>query len=385
MESLLTRYRHITILLLVLFAQLILLAYQVRTNEDVPLIRVWSVTAVTPFARLIESARSNSVRLFEDYVLLAGVRKENRRLEAELGRLKMENRYLATELSAAQRAGALLAFRQRTPSRTIPARTIGTGAGTSSKVVFVDRGSTDGVLRGMAVVTPEGIVGRVDAVYPTSAQVLLVNDASFAAGVVSQKGRFQGTLKGTGYSHCLVDYLQNEQQVEVGEMFFTSGDDRLFPRGFPVGPAVLVREGTTFKEVRVSPSGLRKGLEEVLIVLEGVHVAVPEAAAENADSNLLPPPPADEPSAISTGTGTEAIRTGTDADRLRDQYRKIGEAQGHVFGEGAPGSRPPDFNLKPQERRDAVPPRQPGAPLKESATPPSSAQRQSRAEPPSNP
>ncbi len=362
MESLLNRYRHITILLLVLFAQLILLAYQVKTNEDVRLIRVWSVTAVTPLARLIESVRSAAVRFVEDYVLLIGVRQENLRLEAELGRLKMENRFLASELAAADRAQALLAFQRRTPSRTIPARVIGTGAGSSSRVVFLDRGSVDRVRRGMAVITPDGIVGRIEAVYPTAAQVLLVTDPSFAAGVVSQKGRVEGTLKGTGRTDCMVDYLQNEQRIEAGEMFYTSGDDRLFPRGLPVGPVISVQEGRTFKDVRLSPSGLRKGLEEVLIVLEGVHVRVPEVVASSSEVDLLPPPPEDQPSVPAEEQAPEVPPLGTDADRLREQYRKIGEAQGHVFGEGAPGTRPPDFNLKPKERPAVQSPPPPASP-----------------------
>jgi len=397
MESLLTRYRHITILLLVLFAQLILLAYQVKTNEDMRLIRVWSVTAVTPLARLIESARSTAVRLVENYILLVGVRQENRSLEAELGRLKMENRFLTTELSTADRAQALLAFQRGTPSRTTLARVIGTGAGSNSKVVFVDRGSADRVRRGMAVVTPDGIVGRIEAIYPTAALVLLVTDPSFAAGVVSQKGRVEGTLKGRGRTDCLVDYLQNEQRVEVGEMFYTSGDDRLFPRGFPVGPVVSVQQGRTFKEVRVSPAGLRKGLEEVLIVLEGVHVSVPEVAASAGDVNLLPPPPADQASVSAAEPASEVPVLGTDADRLREQYRKIGEAQGHVFGEGAPGTRPPDFNLKLQERPPVQSPRQPAAspgvsaehpsagPPSGAASAPSAGQKRARTEPSPNP
>jgi len=286
-----------------------------------------------------------------------------------------------------------MAFQRRTPSRTALARVVGTGAGSNSKVVFVDRGSADGVRQGMAVVTPDGIVGRIEAVYPTAAQVLLVTDPSFAAGVVSQKGRVEGTLKGMGRGDCLVDYLQNEQHVEVGEVFYTSGDDRMFPRGFPVGPVVLVQQGGTFKEVRVSPAGLRKSLEEVLIVLEGVHVPVPEVAAAAGDLSLLPPPPTDQPSVAEAEPASEVPVLGTEADRLREQYRKIGEAQGHVFGEGAPGTRPPDFNLKPQERPPVQSPQQPAAPTMRptagpasGATPaPPSGQGRARTEPSPNP
>ena len=78
----------------------------------------------------------------------------------------------------------------------------------------------------------------------------------------------------------IVDYVQNEQKVEPGEWFYTSGDDRIFPKGLPVGEATVVRAGKSYKEIFVTPSGLQNGLEEVLIVIEGVHAPIPEAPAD---------------------------------------------------------------------------------------------------------
>jgi rod shape-determining protein MreC len=120
---------------------------------------------------------------------------------------------------------------------------IATAAGASNTAVFVDRGSTSGVQKGMAVVTPDGIVGKVLAAYPTASQVLLVTDPSFAAGVVSQKNHVRGILKGMGHGNCRVDYVQNEEKVETGEWFYTSGDDRIFPKGMPAGQVTAVRPG----------------------------------------------------------------------------------------------------------------------------------------------
>ena len=125
----------------------------------------------------------------------------------------------------------------------IAARVIGTATGASTSAVFVDRGSTSGVEKGMAVVTPDGIVGKVLAAYPTASQVLLVTDPGFAAGVVSQKNHVHGILKGLGHGNCRVDYVQNEEKVETGEWFYTSGDDRIFPKGMPVGKVTVARAG----------------------------------------------------------------------------------------------------------------------------------------------
>lgn len=348
MDFLLHRFRNLTALVLLIGAQLVLLAYQVRNNQDVRLIRVWAVTAVTPLARVLEAVRAGTIGVVQDYFVLTGVRRENRRLSEELGRLKMENQFLKSELATADRAQALAAFGSRTPSKTIAARVIGSGTGTNAKVVFVDRGTANGVAKGMAVVTPDGIVGKVQASYPTASQVLLITDASFAAGVVSQKNRVTGTLKGQGHGTCIVDYVQNEEKLDVGEMFYTSGDDRVFPKGLPVGTAKVVRGGKTFKEIFITPDGFRNGVEEVLIVIEGVHQPIPDAQVASSQVHLLQPPPA-EPGSGQTVPGTLV----TDADRLKERYRRIGEAQKHVFGEGLPGSRPPNFNLDPSGAMEA--------------------------------
>lgn len=338
----LTRYRNLSVLVLMIFGQLLLLAYQVKSNQDVRLIRVWAVTAVTPLARLVEGVRSTTGRWLENYLFLRNVVEENRRLRAELGRLKLENQYLKSELATAERARALSVFQARNPSRTIAARVIGAGVGATSRVVFVDRGSTSGVMRGMAVITPDGIVGKVVAVFPTASQVQLITDPTFAAGVISQRHRVRGTLKGQGHGACRVDYVQAEEKLEVGEWFYTSGDDRVFPRGLPAGVVTAVRNGNPFKEVFVAPSGLQGGLEEVLIVLEGVHQPLPEEPRQAAQMYLLPAPTDTNSPPASSLRGPL-----TDADRLRERYQAIGAAQGHKFGEGAPGSKPPNFNLEP--------------------------------------
>ena len=346
MESLLNRYRNITVLLLVIFAQLVLIAVQVKNDQDVRMIRVWAVTAVTPLASALEGLRSGTVGVVQNYVLLKDADDENRRMKAELGRLKLENRFLKEQLATADRAKALSMFQAHTQSKTMAARVIATGAGvgTSSKVVFVDTGSTAGVMKGMGVVTPDGIVGKVIAAYPTASMVLLATDPDFAAGVVSQTHNVRGILKGQGYAECKVDYVANEEKVDVGEFFFTSGDDRVFPKGFPVGPVRVVRTGPEFKEILVDPVGLAHGTEEVLILLEGVAQAIPELPSANTPIYLAPATPGE--------TGTKQVTpgqpaaAGTDADKMLERYKEIGAAQGHKFGEGTPGSKPPDFNYR---------------------------------------
>ncbi len=347
MESFLNRYRSITVLLLVVFAQLVLLAVQVKNDQDVRMIRLWTVTAVTPVARAIEAVRGGAAGLARNYILLRNADAENRRLRAGLDRLKVENIFLKNELNTAERAKALQVLQSHVPSKTLAATVFMAGAGSNSKVVFVDRGSVSGVERGMAVVTPDGIVGKVTEAYPVASQVLLVTDPGFAAGVVSQKNQARGTLKGQGTPLCKLDYVPYGQKIEPGEWLYTSGDDRIFPRGFPAGVVKSVRDVQPYQEIFVEPGGLQRGsFEDVLILMGGVHMAIPDSPPGSQPVYIGPAAP---PAAGPAGAGPDAQPPApvagplTPADELKSAYKAAGDAQGHTFGAGQVGSKPPDF------------------------------------------
>jgi rod shape-determining protein MreC len=351
MESFLNRYRNITVLLLVIFAQLVLLAVQVKNDQDVRIIRLWAVSTVTPAARVVEWFRGGGTGFFRRYILLHDASEENRKLRDEVGRLRIENTFLRNEINTADRAKALQLFKSHTESKMLAANVISGTASTSAKVVFVNRGSSDGVMRGMGVVNPDGIVGKIIAAYPNVSEVLLVNDPEFSAGVVSQKSQSHGILKGQGNNPlCKVDYVPFEDKIEAGEWFFTSGDDRVFPRGFTVGLAKVVRPGAPFKEVLVEPSGVQHGVEDVLIILESIHQAIPDTPPVNQPVYIAPPPPASAtpaPAQTTDAAGNPVQPAGTEADKLRTIYKSVGDSQNHVFGTGLPGSKPPDFTKLP--------------------------------------
>ena len=353
MDSIFYRYRNITVLLGAIFAQLVLLAWQVKSDKDVPLVRVWAITAVTPAASAIEAARNGTTGFFSNYFALRDAREQSRRLHTEVDRLKLENQFLKNELASAQRAEALVGFQARTPSRMLGARVIGATTGMGAKSVLIDRGTAAGVHKGMAVVTPDGIVGRVLAVYPFASQVLAITDPGFAAGVESQKNHVHGVLKGLGNGTTKVDYVPAGQKIEVGELIFTSGEDRVFPRGMPVGKVTGVKEGGSFQEIYVQPAVAEAAPEEVLVIIDPVHQDVPDAPPAESPVFLAPDVKPESP----VTSAPENPASGTPAAKLMDQYRKVGEAQNHKFGEGQPGSLPPNFNLKvPQPGRAATPP-----------------------------
>ena len=347
MDAILSRYRNLTILLVVVFAQLLYLAYQVRSTRDERLIRVWAVSAVTPMAGMVEALRRNTIGFLQDYFILLDVREQNRKLKSDNDHLRLENVYFRNQLSTAEHASALIQFQTQVPSKTVPARVIGNSTVVTAKAVFIDRGSTSGVEKGMAVVTPEGVVGKVVAVYPLVSQVLLVTDPTFKVGVESQKGHVHGVLNcGTG--QCVVEQIQNEEKVDNGEWFFTSGEDRIFPKGFPVGTTVSVQPGQGMKDIKLNLSGAPGGAEEVLVVLQGVHQTIPATVPVLQDSARMLPPPVE-----GNGKVEAAMKPQTEADKVLQKYEDLGKQQEHAYG--AIGSGVPNFNLKPPGAQAAAP------------------------------
>jgi rod shape-determining protein MreC len=353
MDGLFSRYRNMSALLALLAGQLLLLAWQIKSDGDTRLIRVWAVTAVTPIVRGLEAVRVGTGGLAQRWFMAGTLETDNARLRRRTAELDIRNQLLAEQLQQAGRAQALLEFRSQLSSRSLPATILGNAPGVQSGVFFLDRGSPDGVKRGMAVVTGDGIAGQVVAVYPSASLIMLATSQGFAASVTSQKHRTHGLLKGDGNS-CHVEGIRNEQALDEGEWFYTSGDDRIFPRGLRVGPVRSVRNGADGKEVEVRPAALDGDISEVLILLDAVHGQIPDLATPSQpDVQVLAPPPEDthESAAAAAAAASPAPAGGssatpqTDADRMKERYKRIVEGQNIQIG--VTPYRAPDFNRQP--------------------------------------
>lgn len=272
MENLLHRYRNITILVAVVFAQLLGLAIQVRkTNGDESsrLIRVWAVNVITPFEKAIVWMQHGSGNMWREYVYLRGVRQENRDLKMEIERLRLEQVRLSEDAEQARRLQNLLAFKEQFVSKTIPAQVIGGSGSEQSRSVFIDKGSHDGIANDMAVITADGIVGKVLHVYGSTSQILLINDQSSGVGAILETSRLQGVLRGTTVGEVVLERVMSDETVAAGELVRTSGGDAIFPKGLPVGTVFKVnRTPESFLSIQVKPAVNLSKLEEVLVVTE---------------------------------------------------------------------------------------------------------------------
>ena len=270
MENLISRYRNVTVLVAILFAQVLGLAVQVKRsgeNESTRLIRVWVVNAITPFEKGIVGLQGGARNLWRNYFYLRGVRQENHDLKQQIEHLRLEQVRLNEDAEQARRLQALLGFKEQFISQTLPAQVIGSSGSEQSRSIYIDKGSHDGVKQDMAVITADGVIGKVLRVFVTTSQVLLIDDQTSGVGAILEKSRLQGVLRGTPAGEIVLEKVAADETIQPGEKVLTSGGDQVFPKGLPVGTVTKVSTGADlFLNVRVKPAANLSKLEEVLVI-----------------------------------------------------------------------------------------------------------------------
>lgn len=281
MESLLVRYRNLVVLAALLLVQIVGLAVQVRRTDSgrmtsdpgdtggVRLIRLWANAAVAPPERLLHGIGSGISNLWHDYIDLRGVRHQNQDLKQQVDRLRLEQAALLEDARQGERLQQLLNFQQRYIYSTIAAQVIGTSGTDQSHVVTIDKGEDAGLKHDMAVITAEGIVGKVREVFPRTAQVLVINDQTAGAGVILESTRIRGILRGNAQGQAQIVGIVADSRIQPGEHVLTGGGDAIFPRGLPVGQVRGIlrdpdQEG--FIRVLVTPAAHLDRLDEVLVI-----------------------------------------------------------------------------------------------------------------------
>jgi rod shape-determining protein MreC len=384
MESVLGRYKNLIVLVCVLFAQVLGLAVQVKRTTDTEssrLIRIWAVNSVTPFEKVLNWMHNSSWNVWHNYFYLRGVRAENRSLKAEIERLRIEQVRLNEDAAQARRLQALLAFKEQFISQTRPAQVIGSSGSEQSRVIYIDKGESDGLKPDMAVISVDGIVGKVLKVFHSTSQVLLIDDQSSGVGGILEKSRLQGIVRGTRSGEVVLEHIMSDNPVQPGELVRTSGGDRIFPKGLPVGTVSQVGNGPDlFLTIRVRPAANLSKLEEVLVVtklveqeptqLESGPVRAADILAQRLPS-VPDKPPATDPAKAAGDGAKPAAETAKPAAPAASKPAKPAEA---ATAPNTNALNPPksDGRIPPKPQAQVVPPAKavpsPAAPA---TTPPS--------------
>ncbi|MGH7906252.1 MAG: rod shape-determining protein MreC, partial [Candidatus Binataceae bacterium] len=196
--------------------------------------------ALAPFqtagARLTEGGSG----IIHDYFDLVGVQRENTRLRAELAREETQRARLAELEAENLHLSDMLELKQALALRSSAANVIGADASGLARTLVVEGGSEQGFEAGMAVLSTEGVVGRVIAVGPSSARVLLINDHNSALDAFDQRSRVRGIVAGVVDEGLTMKYVDRSEDVKSGDTIVTSGLDGTFPRGLLVGEVTAV-------------------------------------------------------------------------------------------------------------------------------------------------
>ena len=307
MESFFIRYRNLLVLLAILGAQIIGLAVQVRRTGDgrntldpqdassVRLIRLWANALVSQPERFIQYAKLGAEGTWQNYLDLRHVRQQNNDLHQIVDRLRLEQAALLEDARQGQRLQELLGFQQRYIYSTVAAQAIGSSGSDQSRVFYLDKGSADGLDRDMAVITADGIVGKVREVFPRSAQVLAINDQTSGAGVILETTRIRGILRGNAAGQPQIIGVLADGRIQPGEPVLTAGGDQVFPRGLPVGvvdKVVRDPEHENFIDVIVKPAAHLDRLDEVLVITSTQSRLSPQQTQDLVTSEALKGPEA---------------------------------------------------------------------------------------------
>jgi rod shape-determining protein MreC len=273
----------------VTIGHIILISAQVTTKRGVPVLEAVTFGMFAEVQRGATSAVASVREGWENYFALQQIRRDNERLRAEVAQLRIglqQERALAQQSRSFQQ---LLELKSAIALESTAAAVIGGAADPNFHSLTIDKGTQDGLRQDMAVISPEGVVGRIIAPAARASKVQLLIDRSAAAGVMVERSRVQGLATGVGTERLefgiQLEYIPGTADVQVGDRVVTSGIDGIYPKGFLVGEIESIERSsdTTFSGVRIRPAVNYSALETVLVVRNVPPPAAVEdpAAAED--------------------------------------------------------------------------------------------------------
>jgi len=248
----------------------------VGARDDVSnqrIFRVWIQAIASPVQNLFAKAGGAGSGLVSQIINFRKTAVENEQLKLKLAQTEVALQNARQSSVENERLQSLLSLKEQTGYDQVSARVIARDPSVWFNTVTIDRGSSAGIELNMPVVTAGGIVGRVIALSPWTAQVMMVTDEKAAAGaIVGQLGGSGalGSVRGSGESDLIeMRYVSGLQRVEVGDYILTTGQDNIYPPGLRVGEVVLVKHGTATQshEIFIRPGAKLDQLEEVAVLL----------------------------------------------------------------------------------------------------------------------
>jgi rod shape-determining protein MreC len=268
--SIFKRYRIPFLAVIFLSTALLSISSRINNVERLAFIDWLFLEIMSPFQKAVTYSTEALGDIIDSYVLLVNLKRENVALRKMVGKLREENNFLREKAIASERLRNLLRFSKKIPGTMLPVQIIGIDPSSWFRTIVIDKGTKHGVNRGMAVVSPEGIVGHVLQASPHCAKVLLIIDFNSSVDAIIQRSRAKGLVEGNGENLCRLKYAPRTHDIQLGDRVVTSGLGGRYPKGLMIGKISKVKKKSygLFQHAEIIPSVNFTKLEEVFIITE---------------------------------------------------------------------------------------------------------------------
>jgi len=264
----LRKYKTIIFIAALLVVALSMIFYNLKYGTDKSFLRKIVLEAIAP----VQKALSFSIASVKDdwsrYIFLVGIVDENKKLKKEIEELKAVLISYQESYQEAKRLRKLLSLSDDYKYQFISARVIGREQAALSRVILINKGSSDGLKTGMPVVAPPGLIGRLVDVSWHVSRVLLFIDENSNIDAIVQRNRTQGIISGAGSRGLIFKYISKTQDVKEGDVIVSAGMGGVFPKGMLIGQVIHVdkQDASLFLKINVAPFADFSKLEEILIL-----------------------------------------------------------------------------------------------------------------------
>ncbi|MCD6487570.1 MAG: rod shape-determining protein MreC [Syntrophobacterales bacterium] len=263
------KYYTITAIVVFVVVSLIVFSLNFKSPERMSFFRKIVLEAVDPLECAVDSVFSSVGGAWKRYVMLVGLERKNKELEAKIVSLVRDvGDYREMSLECA-RLREIMNMKKGFEFTTVAARVVGRNRSSVFKTVLINKGTADGIKTGFPVMGTGGVAGRIMETSRNVSKVLLLVDYNSNIDVLVQRNRCQGVLRGCGSSGCELRYVQKSEDVKTGDVVVSSGLAGVFPRGLLIGKVAVVKKGEVglFQKIMVHPAADIARLEEVLVIL----------------------------------------------------------------------------------------------------------------------
>lgn len=254
-----------------ILAALLFFSLNVPHNREANILERSLLSGLSPLLQPVYRLSRFVEDIWDGYINLVDTHHENQRLQNDIRTLNLRVLEGNEAVLANKRLERLLEMKSSIRNPVVAATVVGEDAASWFRTLVINRGSSSGILEGMAVISADGVVGQTTKVSPLTSRVLLLTDHASGISATIQRSRARGVVKGKGEMLCSLEFTTREEDVKVGDTVITSGIGGIFAKGIPIGEVTMVKRGEygIFQTISIRPTVNLSHLEEVLVVQRG--------------------------------------------------------------------------------------------------------------------